>query len=288
MKNRLIGLFFISLMWSINITDVNATVLAKQKVDIPSNFPKAKNGKTYVIAHRGAHIGIPENSLPAYQKAIDLGCDFVEIDVRTTKDGKFVSVHNSTIDAYVEGESGKVKEMTLAELKSLDIGVRIDEQWRGTRIPTFEEIVQLCQRKIGIYIDLKDAPVEELMAILQKYKMEQNVVWYFPASYISRVEDINAMFKNSFPMPDPGPAKNISKVLASIKTCVIASDMGELNKNFVETAHKNDAMVFVDEKIGTEREWSQILEWETDGIQTDKPEELVLFLKNNMLNKILN
>jgi len=51
------------------------------------------------------HNGIPENSLAAYQKAIDLGCDFVEIDVRTTKDGRFVSVHNSTIDSYVEGKN---------------------------------------------------------------------------------------------------------------------------------------------------------------------------------------
>jgi|GEM_PF-3563182 len=50
-----------------------------------SQLAAPKNGNTYVIAHRGAHVGIPENSLPAYQKAIDLGCDFVEIDVRTTR-----------------------------------------------------------------------------------------------------------------------------------------------------------------------------------------------------------
>ncbi len=65
---------------------------------IKEYFPEPKNGNTYVIAHRGAHNGIPENSLAAYQKAIDLGCDFIEIDVRKSRDGKMVSVHNSTID----------------------------------------------------------------------------------------------------------------------------------------------------------------------------------------------
>ena len=118
------------------------------------------------------------------------------------------------------------------------------------------------------------------MAILKKYDMEKDVVWYFPASYIQRVDDINDLFANSFPMPDPGPAQNITKVLSAINTCVIASDMGKLNEQFVETAHQNNALVFVDEKSGTEAEWTQILKWKTDGIQTDHPEKLIEFLKN--------
>ena len=94
------------------------TALADLEAQVRLNdrFPEAKNGHTYVIAHRGVHRGIPENSLPAYQKAIDLGCDFIEIDVRSTKDGKIVSVHNSSIDAYVSGLSGKVKDFTLEEI----------------------------------------------------------------------------------------------------------------------------------------------------------------------------
>jgi len=59
-------------------------------------LPPPKNGVMYVVAHRGAHKGIPENTLAAYAKAIEFGCDFVEIDVRTTKDGVLVSIHNET------------------------------------------------------------------------------------------------------------------------------------------------------------------------------------------------
>ena len=64
------------------------------QVRLEEYFPTPKNGDTYVIAHRGVHNGIPENSLAAYQKAIDLGCDFIEIDVRKTRDGRMVSIHN--------------------------------------------------------------------------------------------------------------------------------------------------------------------------------------------------
>lgn len=86
-----------------------------------SNLQKPNKCETYVIAHRGAHIGIPENTLATYKKAIDLGCDFVEMDMRRTKDGKFVSVHNSKIDAYVKGITGNVNDFNLAELKLMDI-----------------------------------------------------------------------------------------------------------------------------------------------------------------------
>jgi len=253
--------------------------LFAQKPDSFQNFRKAKNG-IYVIAHRGAHQGIPENSIAAYQKAIDLGCDFVEIDVRTTKDGKFVSNHNSTIDNYVEGKTGSVRNMTLAELKSLDIGARYGEEWKNTRIPTFEEILQVCQGKIGIYLDLKDAPVPKLMEIIRKYNMENDIVWYIPYQYILQTENVVGFFGNSYPMPDPQSEKNIKTAVGNLRTPLIATDMGELSQNFVNEAHKYGARIFVDEKEGTNAEWAKIISWGTEGIQTDKPAELIEFLKH--------
>lgn len=255
-------------------------ILFGQKTDPFQDFRKPKNG-VYVIAHRGAHEGIPENSLPAYQKAIDLGCDFVEIDVRTTKDGKFVSVHNSTIDNYVIGKTGNVNDLTLAELKMLDIGEKQGEEWKNLRIPTFEEILQLCKNKIGIYLDLKDAPVPELMELIRKYNMENDVVWYVPYQYLSQIENVNKLFGNSFPMPDPQSEENIKAAVDKIKTPLIATDMGELSQSFVNEAHKYGARIFVDEKEGTPAEWAKIIGWGTEGIQTDKPAALIEFLKKN-------
>jgi len=249
-----------------------------EKVNSFQNFRKPKNG-IYVIAHRGAHLGIPENSLPAYQKAIDLGCDFVEIDVRTTKDGQFVSIHNSTIDNYIEGKTGSVRSMTLAELKALDIGSKTGKEWKGTQIPTFEEILKLCQGKIGIYLDLKDAPVTELMEIIRKYNMEKNIVWYIPYQYLLQTENINQLFGGSYPMPDPQSKENIKAAVKNLKTPLIATDMGKLSQSFVDEAHKYGARIFVDENEGTKAEWEKIISWGTEGIQTDNPEVLIEFLK---------
>ena len=241
-------------------------------------FPKPKNGNTYVIAHRGVHNDIPENSLAAYHKAIDLGCDFIEIDVRKTRDGRIVSVHNSSIDAYVKGATGKVSDFTLAELKALDIGERIGPQWKNTRIPTIEEILQLCQGQIGIYLDLKEDLVPELVEIIKKYKMEGDIVWYIPALFMDAIKEVRSSCKSCVPMPDPGPKENIVKVIAEVQPHVIATDMGELSKDYMQIAHENNTLVFVDEDQGNEEEWSRILDWGADGIQTDKPQALIRFL----------
>ena len=246
--------------------------------DSTKNLQKPKNGKTYVIAHRGAHIGIPENTLAAYKKAIELGCDFVEIDIRKTKDGKFVSVHNSKIDAYVKGITGNVNDFNLAELKLMDIGSRVGAEWVNERIPTFEEILELCRGKIGIYLDLKEPYVKELVEIIKNYEMEESIIWYIPASYIEASHELKKLCPKCIPMPDPGPKENILKIAETTHPIVIATDMGELNEEYMQIAKSKNIKVFVDEDEGTEAEWTKIIKWGTDGIQTDDPKKLIDFL----------
>jgi glycerophosphoryl diester phosphodiesterase len=235
-----------------------------------------RHGGVYVVAHRGAHQGIPENSLPAYQKAIDLGADFVEIDVRTTKDGKFVSVHNDSIDAYVAGASGKIRELTLAELRRFDIGLRIGPKWQGTRVPTFEEILDLCRGKIGIYLDLKDAPVPALVKIVQRYGMERDILWY--ASPV-RLEQLQKLCPKCLPMPDPYREEMLPVVLKRLHPRVVASFCDRISPSFIKTCHEAGAIVIADE-TDPPKCWQQALRWGTDGIQTDRPAELIEFLND--------
>jgi glycerophosphoryl diester phosphodiesterase len=250
--------------------------VAQEKLE---DFPKPKNGNTYVIAHRGEHNGIPENTLAAYQKAIDLGCDYVEIDIRKSKDGRFVSVHNETVDAYTRGEvTGKVSDFTLAELKQLNIGKRVGPAWENERIPTFEEILQLCKGQIGIYLDLKEPDVQAQIELIKSYGMERDVIWYIPASYMDVIMEVKKNCYECVIMPDPGKEKNIIKVIEQSRPKVLATDMGELSASFVKTAHQNGVKVFTDDKNASLHEWEQILKWGTDGIQTDQPEKLIELL----------
>lgn len=229
-----------------------------------------RHGGVYVVAHRGAHEGIPENTLPAYAKAIELGADFVEVDIRTTKDGRFVSIHNATVEGYAAGASGRVKEMTFDELRALDVGARVGPEWAGTRIPTFEEILDVCRGKIGIYLDLKDAPVEPLVEMIRERGMERQVLWYAGPG---NLRELGKVCPECVPMPDPGPEKNLAKVLQEFKPGVVASVWDEYSKTFADACHAAGAIAIVDDK-GPEC-WEKMLEWGTDGIQTDRVGELI-------------
>ncbi len=235
-----------------------------------------RHGGVYVVAHRGAHLDAPENTLPAYQRAIELGVDFVEVDVRTTKDGHFVSSHNDGIGKYVIGANpGKIAGMTLAELEALNVGERLGERWKGTHIPTFEQILNLCRGKVGIYLDLKDAPVESLVRLIRQRGMERDVLWY--AYSDSDLFAVQRLCPECVIMPDPGPVANLPAVLEKFQPAVVASVWKHCSKRFVEMCHQAGAIVIVDDH-GPET-WHDLLDWGVDGIQTDHPEELIDLLE---------
>ena len=243
-----------------------------------------RQGGIYVVAHRGAHQGIPENSLAAYQHAIELGVDFVEIDVRATQDRKLVSIHNASIDAYVEGKTGKVSDFSLAELRALDIGSRVGPQWKGTRVPTLEEILALCKGKCGIYLDLKEpAIIFDVAKMVQKFEMEREVLWYAPVHYLEVLQKLKQRYPKSILMPDPIVEKGIPLLTNGLHVQVMAASWDHYSKSFVEKCHAAGALVIVDESDpGC---WKDAISWGSDGIQTDHPAKLIQLLKARPVQK---
>lgn len=228
----------------------------------------------YVVAHRGAHKDIPENTLAAYKKAIELGCDFVEIDVRRTADGKLVSMHNAKVDAYTEDAQGFVKQFTLAQLKALDIGSRVGPQWSNERIPTLEEILEVCKGKIGVYLDLKEAPVEEVLACIGKWGMERDVWWYGAPTAL---EEVQKKCGECVIMPDPGMPMFLPNVLKRFSPRVVATSFDQTTAELVAACHAAGAIVVMDDD-GPES-WEKAVAMGVDGIQTDHPAELISFLR---------
>lgn len=97
---------------------------------------------TKIFAHRGYKGVCPENTLAAYRKAIEVGVDGIELDVHVTKDGHLVVIHDETVDRTTNG-TGAVRDLTLAELKSLDAGRWFDDTFEGESIPTLGEVFDL-------------------------------------------------------------------------------------------------------------------------------------------------
>ncbi|WP_087972221.1 glycerophosphodiester phosphodiesterase [Oceanobacillus rekensis] len=106
------------------------------------------------VAHRGASGHAPENTISAFDKAVEMKADYIEIDVQMTQDGKIVAIHDTTVNRTTNG-TGSVGDYTLEEIQQLDAGSWFGEEFAGEQIPTFEEILDRYRGKIGILIELK-------------------------------------------------------------------------------------------------------------------------------------
>jgi glycerophosphoryl diester phosphodiesterase len=112
-----------------------------------------------VIGHMGSCADTPGNTLAGIRRAIEAGAHVAEVDVRTTKDGALVCMHDDTVDRTTDGK-GKVAALTLAEVKKLDAGVKFDAKFEGEPVPTLREVLAAAKGKIGVMLDLKE-PGEE-------------------------------------------------------------------------------------------------------------------------------
>ena len=109
-----------------------------------------------VIAHRGASAEAPENTLAAFRRAIALKADWFELDCTLSADGAIVVIHDDTIKRTAKGKpKGEVRELSLAELKALDVGSWKDEKFADERIPTLAEALDVARGEIGVYVEVK-------------------------------------------------------------------------------------------------------------------------------------
>lgn len=115
----------------------------------------------YVAAHRGWSTNYPENTMIAFEKAIEIGVDQLETDVRITKDGELVLIHDAAVDRTTDG-TGLVCEKTFAQLQQLDAGSWKGTEFAGMRIPKFVDIMELVKDHptMTLDIELKEYPVE--------------------------------------------------------------------------------------------------------------------------------
>lgn len=135
----------------------------------PANTVKAVAKVKEVIGHMGSCADRPPNTLVGIQRAIEAGAHVAEIDVRTTRDGALICMHDEDVDRTTDGK-GKVASMTLPELKRLDAGSKFAPKFAGERVPTLREVLVIAKSKITIMIDLKESDAEYAKKIATEVK----------------------------------------------------------------------------------------------------------------------
>lgn len=134
-----------------------------------------------IIAHRGASAYEPENTLRAFELAIQQGAQMIELDLHATRDQQVVVIHDFTLD-HTTNLKGRVDQLTLAEIKQADAG-------KGERVPTLEETLDLTQGKVRLYLEIKDprAAAETLRTIRARQCQDEVMLASFDIELIRRL-----------------------------------------------------------------------------------------------------
>ena len=216
------------------------------------------------IAHRGASAYKPENTLASFQKAIDLNADMIELDLRCSKDGRLVVIHDKTVDRTTNGR-GKVSNKDLAQLKALNAG-------DGEAIPTLEESLNLIGRKCLINIEIAERGVAKRLAkALQPfYYMWDSVIissfffkelkifyYYMPEIKISYLSDRLAI-------------RNI-KEISQLPIYSLNLNKEMVSEDLVEWLHSLLFSTFVF-TVNSEEDLSRMRNMGVDGVFTDRPD----------------
>jgi glycerophosphoryl diester phosphodiesterase len=222
-----------------------------------------------ISCHRGANHFAPENTLPAIREAARLGADFAEIDIRTTRDGQAVLMHDGTVNRTTNGK-GAVRELTFKDATALHAGTWFGgKQFRETRVPSFEDGLTALGDKMGVYLDAKDIAPEALIAAIQRHHLSQRHVVYQSVDYCARLRMLDRTVRT---LPPLGSLDELDNV-AAIKPYGVDAKWSILSRHMIDECHRRGIKVFSDALGSNERveQYQKAIEWGIDCIQTDYP-----------------
>lgn len=216
------------------------------------------------IGHRGAKAYEPENTILSFKRALELGVNAIELDVRRTKDGEIVVIHDAEVDRTTNGK-GLVSDLTLSEIKKLSTD-------KGEKIPTLEEALNFLNRKVKILIEVKEVGIEEkVLDIVRRRGLEDNVIIIsFHEEVLKRVREISETVETGLIYvrhKDPIGAAT------SLRAQYILPMYKFIYSYLVRKAHERGLKVIA-WTINTPEEAHEYARMGVDGIASDKPDIL--------------
>ena len=243
----------------------------------------------WVIAHRGVSGSYPENTLSAFQAAIDIRAEMVELDISTSKDGIPVTVHDRTVDRTTDFE-GDVQSFSLEELKRMEVGAWFSEEFRGEEFPTLKNSLELMKDKIAVNIEIKTEAVsdeteggvvDKALQVVKDLDMTSSVIF---SSFDYRVmEQLNVL--------DPKMAKALlyeasqsaellpSELVQKYKVDIFNCSYKQLSKEWINDLQKHKIPYFV-YTVNEPELMRELIEKGVSGIFTDFPKELIRIVEN--------
>ncbi|CAM4265507.1 glycerophosphodiester phosphodiesterase [Paenibacillus tarimensis] len=272
------------------IRSVSVILIASMLFSIPAH-PEAANAaadpmsgtdKPLIIAHRGASLFAPENTMAAFHKAVEMDADMIELDVRLTKDGIPVVIHDPKVNRTTSGR-GKVSGMTYKQLRELDAGKHFRQAFAAERIPSLAEVLDTFSPGTPLLIELKDPKqspgIEEIIAgMLKKRRLDNSavsgiVVQSFDRSSMQKLKVLLPRLSIGLLVTRAGKLKKSELKKISQYADYINPSRKGLSTWTIRLIQSSGMQVYVWD-IRSERQAVAVIKAGADGIMTKDPEFL--------------
>lgn len=240
------------------------------------NFDKANDFIIY--AHRGASAYAPENTKVAFEKAIELKANGIELDLQKTKDGKIVIFHDDYIDKKSNG-TGKIEDYTYQELLELDFGSWFNDKYKNEKIVLFEDFARdYLDKDLTFAIELKVLGIEkEILEIINKYKVHNNIyITSFLYEALANVRKIDSNVKLSWLIENRISKENIEEILR-VNGTQICPRASLVTKEDIKIANNNGLGVRLWE-IDNEEIMKKVYKLNIEGMTVNFPDKLIKLL----------
>jgi len=245
-----------------------------------------------VIAHRGASAYTPENTLAAFELAIELGTDALELDLRQTKDSVLVVLHDADVDRTTSG-SGNVQNFTFDELQQLDAGSWYDERFSHEKIPSLQEVIDLLDDTTLIIIELKEGNEtypgieENVVSIVKQNEIEsQTILKSFDPNVLERLRviepDIPLLYVYTLRIPWLGMIVDRGVTFDSVYDLDVEYLQPHrffLSQSFVEDAQSKGFKI-ISWGVNSTEAINESIEFGVDGIETDYSEKVLRLINS--------
>jgi len=256
-----------------------------------------RNRPCEIISHRGFSQAAPENTLASIKESILIGAEACEFDLRSTRDGRAVLLHDATVNRTTNGK-GNIADMMFAQIKDLDAGSWKDVTYTGEAIPTLAEALtamKLSSQKA--VIDVKDkSAVKDLMRFAKDYSMLDKIIVLSPDKTVfDEVMAINRQVQRAwlcydFPKNMSTPADQIKWVTDQamrFDTQIVDMDYRLVSPELVRQLHLKNIKVWV-WTVNNEAIMDCLIDWGVDGITTDRPKTLKVVRDTKRIDPLEN
>ena len=230
-----------------------------------------------VVSHRGANNQAPENTNAAAQLCIDLGVDFLEVDVRTSSDGVMYNIHDVTSERTTDG-SGYVHEMSSAELDSLDAGSWFAPRYSRECIPRLESLSYWIKGKIKVFFDVKSADLKKLIVLVRESNIEDECFfWFKNRDQALRFRELapDLALKINESTPD-----GVARAKVKFDPQIIECDIDRLTDEMLNACHQNVLKLMVRVEGKDKTSFRRIIKAGVDMANVDYPADFLKVKKS--------